>query len=267
MKITSLKNLPNFSDRNYILASYICGALVTASSIFFIYEMFSTGNFKIEIQWNIFKSAWFTPLFIMGFILAIVNWGKFGHWGGQPVNIYEDQHGNKYRERNNDIIDNMFGHIILPLLGHFVIEPIIYACIIFYPLMCIFALLGIILPYVITLILLAILGLIFESRKFTGNAAYRSVILIMLTFLMGGGLTWVSWSLEKSKNPTVSVAMEKSASHTDETTPEDDMFTTTDNNRTENTGQSSDTDTDAMFNGNSNNQTNTSNASDPEMFQ
>lgn len=199
MKFPSLQKLPNFSDSNYSIATYICGALTMGSSLFFIYEMFTAADFGIDIEWNIFKSAWFSPLFFIGLILAIVFWGKFGHWGGQPVTVVKDNQGNKRVERNDDVVDNMFGHFILPLVGHFVIEPIVYACVIFYPLMCVFAILGVVLPYVISIVLIGISISIFLSPKHSQNAAYRSVVLILITILIGGGLTWAAWSMESSK--------------------------------------------------------------------
>lgn len=271
--MTSFNKLPNFSDTNYAYASYICGTLVAASSLFFIYEMFTAADFGIEIQWNIFKSAWFSPLFVVGFILAIVNWGKFGHWGGQPVNIYKDKYGNKYAERNDDIMDNMFGHIILPLLGHFVIEPIIYACIIFYPLMCLFAILGFILPYAITLILISISVFIFLSPKHANGVAYRSVVLVLLTLLMGGGLSWAGWSMESSKGndysfQTTSPETEEEIQTTTSTdnTDEDDMFSEpaqTNSEEQQNNNTSTSNSEDDMFD----TPTNTSAASDPDMFK
>lgn len=270
MKIPSLNKLPNFSDTNYTYASYICGALVSASSIFFIYEMFTSTDFSIDIEWNIFKSAWFSPLFVIGFILAIVNWGKFGHWGGQPINVYEDRYGNKYKERSNDIGDNLFGHVILPLLGHFVIEPIIYACIIFYPLMCIFAILGFILPYALTMILIAISVLIFLSKNFAKTAVYRSVVLIILTVLMGGGLTWAAWSMEAGKHPaSIVLPTESSTSEKNETENNDNMFDTTDADDTPTSNinsKATDSDSDDMFDDANTTQTSTSNSDDADMF-
>ena len=70
--------------------------MLVAVGIFFIYEMFTVGDFGIAVNWNFFTSAWF--------------------W------------------------------------------PIIYGCLIYYPLMCVFALLGLILPYALAVILLAILN-------------------------------------------------------------------------------------------------------------
>lgn len=194
-----INRLPEFSPKNFGIASKVCSGLLAASAIFFIYEMFTVDNFGISVNWNIFTSAWFGPLFVVGFVLAIVFWGKFGHWGGQPVYVGEDAAGRKQVVRNDDVVDNMFWHFMMPILGHFVFEPIIYACLIYYPLMCVFALLGLILPYALTLILLAIPVVVFMSEKFTINLRFRSTILVVLTTLLTVGLVWVSVNMESGK--------------------------------------------------------------------
>lgn len=230
MNASFLNKIPEFSNQNFTYASYICGSLFTASSVFFIYEMFTYSDFGISIQWNIFKSAWFSPLFIVGIILAIVYWGRFGHWSSQTYNVYKDQNGKKYVEKDNDITENIFTHFMLPILGHFVIEPIIYACLIFYPLMCVFALLGFILPYVIAIFLIVIAIAMFLSSRYAIQIRYRSLILILITLLLGGGLTWASISMEQSKNPQAQYIEEQNddmfedSTTNDSTSTDDDMF-------------------------------------------
>lgn len=85
--------------------------MLVAVGIFFIYEMFTVGDFGIAVNWNFFTSAWFWPLFVIGLVLAIVFWGKFGHWGGQPYDVYEDSNGNKVAKRNDDVVENCKGHM------------------------------------------------------------------------------------------------------------------------------------------------------------
>lgn len=184
--------LPEFSDKNFIICSYVCTLLAAISVGLFIYKMFTAEDFGISVQWNIFKSAWFTPLFIVGFILAIINWGKFGSWSFKTVNVYKDRYGNKREVESTDMGDTMMGGCIMPLLGHLVIEPIIYACLIFYPLMCLFALLGLVLPYVITLLLIGIVVAIFRSGTFLTKVPGHSIILILFTLLLSVGFIWIS---------------------------------------------------------------------------
>ena len=221
MNISSyLKKIPEFSDSNFVKASYICGGVLSAIVVFFIIEMFSADNFGLDIEWNIFESAWFGVLFPIGFILAIVNWGKFGHWSMQSYYVYKDDWGRKYTKKNNDIIDTMFNSIIWPLVGHFLIEPTIYACIIYYPLMCIYALLDALLPYVISLALIALsAGVLLSSRYFI-QMRYRSLAVVCITVLVGGGLLWASIEMNQSRNPQITIT---ESAKTQENS-DDDMF-------------------------------------------
>ena len=221
MNISSyLKKIPEFSDSNFVKASYICGGVLSAIVVFFIIEMFSADNFGIDIEWNIFESAWFGILFPIGFILAIVNWGKFGHWSMQAYDVYKDSSGKKYIKKNYDIIEWMFNSILLPILGHFMIEPALYACIIYYPLMCIFALLDALLPYVISLALIALsAGVLLSSRYFI-QMRYRSLAVVCITVLVGGGLLWASIEMNQSRNPQITIT---ESAKTQENS-DDDMF-------------------------------------------
>ena len=215
-----LKKIPEFSDSNFVKASYICGGMLSAIVVFFIIEMFSADNFGFDVEWNIFESAWFGVLFPIGFILAIVNWGKFGHWSMQSYYVYKDDWGRKYTKKNNDIIDTMFNSIIWPLVGHFLIEPTIYACIIYYPLMCIFALLDALLPYIISLALIALsAGVLLSSRYFI-QMRYRSLAVVCITVLVGGGLLWTSIEMNQSRNPQITIT---ESAKTQENS-DDDMF-------------------------------------------
>lgn len=241
-KISSFINkIPEFSDRNFTLAGYVCGALVTMSAGFFIYEMFTTEDFGISVQWNIFKSKWLTPLCWIGVLLAILNWGKFGHWSFTTINVYKDRYGNRREEESKDMGDTMMGGCLMPFIGHFIIEPIIYACIIYYPLMCIFAVLGIVLPYVIALVLVGIAGGMFLCGRYASSLRFHSLVLLFSTILICGGLSWVSVNMEQAKasqEEQIKIPQEQI-----EKNGEDDMF----GNQGSETQPSSDDD---MFNDN-----------------
>ena len=114
----------------------------------------------------------------------------------------------------------MFNSIIWPLVGHFLIEPTIYACIIYYPLMCIFALLDALLPYVISLALIALsAGVLLSSRYFI-QMRYRSLAVVCITVLVGGGLLWASIEMNQSRNPQITIT---ESAKTQENS-DDDMF-------------------------------------------
>lgn len=218
MNISSyMKRIPEFSDSNFIKASYICGGVLSAIVIFFIIEMFSADDFGIDIEWNIFESAWFGILFPIGFVLSIVNWGKFGHWSMQAYDVYKDSSGRKYVKKNYDIIEWMCNSILLPILGHFMIEPALYACIIYYPLMCVFALLDAILPYAISLALIALSAGVLLSSRYFMQMRYRSLAVVCITVLVGGGLLWASIEMNQSRNPQMEFSQPQKIG-------EDDMF-------------------------------------------
>ena len=67
--------------------------------------------------------------------------------------------------------------------------------------MYVFALLGLILPYALAVILLAIPVLFFLSEKYTQNLRFRSAILIVVT-LLTVGLGWAAMSMEMGKSPS-----------------------------------------------------------------
>ena len=220
MNISSyLNRIPEFSDSNFVRASYICGGILSVVVIFFIIEMFRADHFGISVEWNIFESAWFGILFPIGFILAIVNWGKFGHWSMQAYDVYEDSFGRKRMKKNYDIIETMFNSIIFPLVGHFMIEPILYACIIYYPLMCVFAILDVLLPYVISLVLITLSAGVLLSSRYFMQRRYRSLAVVCITVIIGGGLLWASIEMHHSRNSQTMVTQPAPKDN-----PVDDMF-------------------------------------------
>lgn len=248
-KISSFINkIPEFSDKNFTLAGYVCGVLVAVSAGFFIYEMFTTGDFGISVQWNIFRSKWFSPLCVIGLLLAILNWGKFGHWSFKTVNVYEDRYGNRREEESKDMGDTMMGGCLMPLIGHFIIEPVVYACIIYYPLMCVFAVLGIILPYVIALAFAGIAGGVLMCGRYASSWRCHSLVLLLSTILICGSLAWVSVNMEQAKTPREQQIITRQGQQPETLQEqavedgEDDMFG---NEETSNQSSSSDDD---MFN-------------------
>lgn len=192
--------IPEFSDKNFVLASYICAGIVGAVSLFFIYEMFTVDEFGFKVQWNIFKSVFFTPLYFFGLVMAILWWGKFTHWSATPMVKYTDKNGNDHTDRNWDVSENMLWGVLMPIIGHFVIEPIIYASLVYYPLAFIFSIVGKLLPYILVLLLVAVTaGFALCSRRVMA-VRFRSVALILAALLIGGGLTWAAVSMETGKH-------------------------------------------------------------------
>lgn len=162
MNIESLKNcfqkLPDFSDKNYRIACFIISGLLTISGIFFVYEVLFGSDLTFKAQWNIFKSPLGSICIFIGFIWAILWWGKFTHWSATPVVETRDRSGNLVdRKENYDVTEQLFAKFLMPILGHFVIEPIIYGSIIYYPIQCIVALVGSIFPHILSILIIGII--------------------------------------------------------------------------------------------------------------
>lgn len=193
-----IKNLPDFSDKNYTIASYVIGGLITLSGLFLIYEVLIDGDVSFSAQWNIFKSPLGSICIFIGFIWAMLWWGKFTHWSATPVIETRDRSGNLLkREENYDVSEQMFAKFLMPILGHFVIEPIMYGAIIYYPLQCIIALIGAIFPYILTLLILAIIGLCWlYAPKLQFRARSWALVLIGLIFTVA--FAWGGYAIRNT---------------------------------------------------------------------
>ena len=193
-----IKNLPDFSDKNYTIASYVIGGLITLSGLFLIYEVLIDGDVSFSAQWNIFKSPLGSICIFIGFIWAMLWWGKFTHWSATPAIETRDRSGNLLkREENYDVSEQMFAKILMPILGHFVIEPIMYGAIIYYPLQCIIALIGAIFPYILTLLILAIIGLCWlYAPKLQFQARSWALVLIGLIFTVA--FAWGGYAIRNT---------------------------------------------------------------------
>lgn len=193
------RNIPEFSEKNYHIAGYIVAALITLTGLFLIYEVLSTNSLTFKANWNLFKSPLGSLCLFVGFVLAIANWGKFGHWSGTPVIETRERVSGKLikREENYDITEQIFGKLILPLLGHFIFEPIIYAAIIYYPIQGIIALVGAIFPYILSLIVLAI---IVGAWLFTSHVTmrYRSALLVACGLVFTIAFGWGGYSIMRT---------------------------------------------------------------------
>lgn len=177
---SKIQNIPEFSEKNYTLAGYIVAAAVTLTGAFFVYEVLSTDALVFKANWNIFKSPLGSLCLFVGFFWALAWWGKFTHWSATPVVETRDSFGKVIkREEDYDISNQMMGKFLMPLLGHFVIEPIIYGSIIYYPIQVVIAIVGAIFPYLLSAAVVGIIAVAWMfSRKF--QFRYHSVALVAL---------------------------------------------------------------------------------------
>lgn len=184
------RNIPEFSTQNYYIAGYIVAALITISGFFLIYEALTTDLLMFKANWNMFKSPLGFICFGIGLLCSIIFWGRFGHWSRKPVIEERDSHDNLVRRYENmDIVEQLFHKLLFPILGHFIIEPLVYGALIYYPIQCVIAIVGAIFPYILSLIILCIIACAWLfTHKF--QFRYHSVVLIV-----GGAIFIVGFTL------------------------------------------------------------------------
>lgn len=195
----SVRRIPEFSEKNYNIVGYVFAALITVAGLFLIYEVLTTDALVFKANWNMFKSPLGNLCWFIGFFWAIVWWGKFTHWSATPITKTYDRYGNlKKVEEDYDVSNQMFAKILMPFLGHFVIEPIIYGAIIYYPIQCIIAVVGAIFPYILSVI---VLGIIAGSWMFTRtfHFRYRSVAIVALGIVLSIAFAWGGYAIGKSE--------------------------------------------------------------------
>lgn len=209
--------LPSFTESAYKTAGYVCTGCVTLSGLFLCYELVFVSGWKISAEWNMFKSWLIWPLYIIGLIVAIGNLGK-NHYSQDTIIETEYSDGTRKREKSYDITDVMFGQIIAPLLGHFVLEPLVVAAVIYYPLMCVVAFVGRFVPYILAAL---VLSACFGTFRFTSivGSAKGSVLIVLLAVFLSGGFGYGGYAIYRPHTPTQPVSVMPKVDEAKETEP------------------------------------------------
>lgn len=198
----SIKNIPEFSNKTYSVVGTIFALTITVSGGFLIYEIVTSDALTLEPEWNMFKSSLGNLCMFIGLICAIIFWGKFMHWTQIPLVGHRDSFGNWVWKENMDITEQILCKFMMPFIGHFIIEPIIYGAIIYYPLQLVIALVGIIFPYVVALLILGaiVFGWMFTEKV---NARYHSVMVVLYGLALTVIFSYVGYYLETSFKTTI----------------------------------------------------------------
>lgn len=154
-------------------------------------------SFGLGVEWNIFKSSGLWTFFsVIGFFLQFFNWQ---HTSFEHVTEVTYADGSKKRYKSMDIIDNMEGSFLWPLISHLVLIPAMYGAIMYYILMVCLALIGSIMPYVLALLVIGsvylyyILGTRMKQRKFRIALLITMSVLFALAYIgFAGNLTFDS---------------------------------------------------------------------------
>ena len=153
-----------------------------------------------------FDSILMWPLYIIGLLVMFANWNKFSF--GQDTYIkttYSD--GTSKTEKSYDIIDVIFGRVMLPILGRFVAVPIIVAAIIYYPLMCVVHIVGWAFPYLVSLLAIGVIGIswVLPSKLQMNN---RSIILLLLAIVFSAAFGYGGYAIGNNESGDAAASRE-----------------------------------------------------------
>lgn len=184
---------------NTSIVSHVINGLLTISGGLFIYQIIANSNWTFSPQWNMFDSILIGPLYIIGLLVMFANWNKFSFSQDTYIKTtYSD--GSSKTEKSYDITDVIFGRLLLPLLGRFVIVPLLVSAAIYYPIMCLVWLVGSIFPYVLSFIIVVIivaLWLLCNSSDVSKNIIIYSVI----SFLLSAGFAFGAYYIHEGVTP------------------------------------------------------------------
>ncbi len=200
--------IPNLSRAasNFKTIGYILSGLMSAAGLFFSYEMIFTSDWGFNVEWNMFNSPLVYPLWLIGLVIAIIRFGK-SHWSYDEVIETEDSWGNKKLWVNNDLVSWLFSHIAWPIIGHLFIEPLMYAALIYYPLMCILYFVGAFLPYILTIIV-AILCIGSFKADMMPDFPYKNIILTIASLLFTSGFAYGGWTIMDGHQTSIPTPVE-----------------------------------------------------------
>lgn len=151
----------------YILTG-LAGVLAIWSAIGIVRQ-----DWEVVVEWNCFKNEGLLGfLVIVGFFLQFLP-KMWQHTSYDTYIEYEDQYGNKKREKDYDVLTVAGGSLLMPLLSHLVLIPLIYGIMLYYLLMAGFAVLQSVMPYIIGALVLASVWMVYRLFVKTFARKYR----------------------------------------------------------------------------------------------
>lgn len=151
----------------YIL-TVLAGVLAIWSAIGIVRQ-----EWEVVVEWNCFKNEGLLGfLAVVGFFLQFLP-KMWQHTSYDTYIEYEDQYGNKKREKDYDVLTVTEGSLLMPLLSHFVLIPLIYGIMLYYLLMAGFAVLQSVMPYIIGALVLASVWMVYRLFVKTFARKYR----------------------------------------------------------------------------------------------
>lgn len=133
-------------------------------------------DFSFDIEWNCFKSpTLYGTLCFVGFFLQFFNWKHLSYktyWKWKDPDT-----GKEYLERDRDMLTEVEGGFLMPLLGHVILAPMIYGALLYYLLMGGFALLQGFMPWALGILIFAS---VYPAHQSLGNFLDRRFRFVLI---------------------------------------------------------------------------------------
>lgn len=196
------------SERFAVCCKVVTG-LVAVVGIYLGYELLTDDSYSwgVDIEWAVWKSPklW-GALSVLGFFLQFFDWQHFSY---KTINIYKDEYGNEIkRERDRDVLTEVEGSFLYPLLMHLLVIPAGYGALLYYLIMGIFALLGVLVPYFVTAIFIVLawpfykVSQHFIARRFRYLLLVVAVMITILLMTLIGGIAIEAFASTSDKPKT-----------------------------------------------------------------
>lgn len=167
----------------FINFCYAATALVVAMGLFTAYQYITSDkSWGMDIEWKCWNSPglWGFLSFI-GFFAQFFDWQHFSY---VTYNVWKDENGRvKKVERNRDILTEMEGGILMPLLMHLIVVPAMYGAFFYYIIMGVIALLGALIPYFVAVLAVALSWPFYRVCTHFFPRRWRVLLLISWTVI------------------------------------------------------------------------------------
>ena len=168
-------------SKSFSIFCYVATSLIIALGLYVGYlYITSDKSWGMDIEWKCWKSPglWGFLSFI-GFFLQFFDWQHFSY---KTITIYKDENDKVVkRERNRDVLTEVEGSFLYPLLMHLLVIPAVYGAILYYVIMGAIALLGALIPYAVAVLAVGLAWPFYKTTQHFFARRWRVLLLALWT--------------------------------------------------------------------------------------
>lgn len=203
--------------KTFTICCQVATALIAVIGVYVGYlYITSDKSWGMDIEWKCWNSPvlWGFLSFI-GFFAQFFDWQHFSY---VTYNVWKDSNGRELkRERDHDMLTEMEGGILMPLLMHLIVVPAMYGAVFYYIIMGAIALLGALIPYFVAVLAVALAWPFYKVCTHFLPRQWRIVLLaiwfVCMAFFLLALSTGASHSLSSKSSSAVETTLPQSIGH------------------------------------------------------